>query len=237
MISTRPVACSTAPSVIGTSSAPAGIRRRRPSTAPTPAIASVSTTGSHGGSIGPLPWSTFPAAWPSISRATTDALSTTMMTRRYCMNATSRGSAPYSSAIAIIAEAAPGEEPQAAVVPGSTANRVSPQPTSPPATIVVATVSSISGQSATTVATIEPVIACATRQPISACAAKKNGRGTRTVAPRRASTTPVSIGPSRNAAGNPASASSEATASDTASSTAHCPGGRSRLNRPSRRHP
>jgi hypothetical protein len=51
------------------------------------------------------------------------------------MNATSRASAPKASAIATIAEAAPGAEPQIAVLPGRTPKRVSSRP-SPAATAI-----------------------------------------------------------------------------------------------------
>ena len=44
--------------------------------------------------------------------------STTTSTRRYCISATSRTSAPYSWAIITIAEAPPGELPHAPVAPG-----------------------------------------------------------------------------------------------------------------------
>ena len=51
-----------------------------------------------------------------IKRDTSVATIITIVTRRNCMKATSLGSAPNDSAIAIIPVAAPGEQPQAAVV-------------------------------------------------------------------------------------------------------------------------
>ncbi len=54
------------------------------------------------------------------ARATTDATSPTHTTRKYCMTATSLMSPPKASAISTTAVAAPGDEPQTAVVPGST---------------------------------------------------------------------------------------------------------------------
>ena len=58
------------------------------------------------------------------SRAISAAAIDTKMTRRYCMKATSRASAPNASAISTIALAAPGVEPHTAVVPGSTFQRL-----------------------------------------------------------------------------------------------------------------
>ena len=58
------------------------------------------------------------------ARATSDATSPTQATRRYCMTATSRMSPPKASDISTIAVAAPAEDPQTAVVPGSTLRRV-----------------------------------------------------------------------------------------------------------------
>ena len=72
-------------------------------------------------------------------RATREAESATQTTRTYCMKATRRGSAPYSSASATMAEAPPGEEPQAAVEPGRMRPRVSPHPTSALASTVTST--------------------------------------------------------------------------------------------------
>ena len=62
------------------------------------------------------------------ARATIDATSPTHATRRYCMTATSLMSPPKASAISTIAVAAPGEEPQTAVVPGSTFQRARAKP-------------------------------------------------------------------------------------------------------------
>ncbi len=59
------------------------------------------------------------------ARATSDATRPTQATRRYCMTATSRMSPPKASDISTIAVAAPADDPQTAVVPGSTLRRVS----------------------------------------------------------------------------------------------------------------
>ena len=72
----------------------------------------------------------------SRTRATSAAVTTTQTTRAYCMKATMRGSAPNSSAMATMAEAPPGEEPQAAEEPGRDPKRPRSQATTAPATMV-----------------------------------------------------------------------------------------------------
>ena len=60
--------------------------------------------------------------------ATRAAVIETKMTRRYCMKATRRWSAPKAPAISTMAVAAPGDEPQTAVVPGRMRQRLISQP-------------------------------------------------------------------------------------------------------------
>ena len=106
-------------------------------------------------------------------RETPEAVSTTMNTRRYCMKATRRASAPYSSDMAVMAAAPPGEEPQAAVLPGRAPYLVSTQPTTAPAAMVVATTASMTIQSWAMDRRMEALIAWATWQPMTAWAQVK----------------------------------------------------------------
>ncbi|MNT64537.1 hypothetical protein D3C72_2024480 [compost metagenome] len=113
-----PLECSVAPMIIGSNNAPEGIRNRGPSQAPTTAMPSVagkrqSSEGNHSSIAPPCP-----ASSPNPMRATIAAAVATNSTRMYCINATSRTSAPKSPAIATIADAPPGDEPQAPVGPG-----------------------------------------------------------------------------------------------------------------------
>ena len=66
------------------------------------------------------------------------------------MNATRRTSAPYSSAITTMAEAAPGAMPQMAVVPGMTCRRINHQPSALLAAIRSTVVPMNTGQCAST---------------------------------------------------------------------------------------
>ena len=115
----QPAACRVAVAISGSSMVPAGILSRAPSalaakdTASVLASSMASTDGNQMISgAGP------PPAWKARA-ATSDAAEATQTTRRYCMKATSRTSPPWASAISIIAEAAPADVPQIAVVPGS----------------------------------------------------------------------------------------------------------------------
>ncbi len=137
------------------------------------------------------------------------------------MKATRRTSAPYSCAITIIAEAAPGEEPQAAVVPGSAPYLTSVQPTTPPAATVVATTSSISGQSRAMESRMSGVMLRATRQPTIPCAAVKDHGGGRNRLPPTPKAMARIIGPSNSAAGTATRSNSQPASSDSAASAAH----------------
>src|SRR4051794_36317917 len=135
---------------MGRSNPPAGIFRREPSHAPVAAIASVSNRNGtlvppdRAGAVATTPPTG--CSGPSHSPATRDAINTTKMTRRYCIIATSSGSAPYSWDIATIADAAPAEVPHAAVEPGRLPNRTSSHPTSVLAARVPRTAAVITGQ-------------------------------------------------------------------------------------------
>ena len=71
----------------------------------------------------------------------------TKMTRRYCMKATRRWSAPNAPAISTMAVAAPGDEPQTAVVPGRILQRLISQPSKLDAASVASTTTRNSGHS------------------------------------------------------------------------------------------
>src|SRR5271165_2673999 len=117
-----------APTNNGTSSGPAGILDLIPMTAPPTPSASVPRRDppAKGGNQSIAAGAAAPDA--DHARATTDATRPTQATRRYCMTATSLMSPPKASAISTIAVAAPGEEPQTAVVPGSTFHRARARP-------------------------------------------------------------------------------------------------------------
>ncbi|MNP56577.1 hypothetical protein D3C76_1513120 [compost metagenome] len=125
----------------------------------------------------------------------------TNSTRRYCMNATNRTSAPKSPAIATIAEAPPGDEPQAPVGPGSPLKRTRHQPETPLAASVAKSTSSTSGQSSSNGVRIAGERLCAIMQPSTAWATINRRVGMRTVAPNSPIATPTIIGPSNSAAG------------------------------------
>src|ERR1700689_5093661 len=113
------------PAKSGTSRAPAGILDLAPAIAPNTASAIVSHNGpaATAGNQSIAALATPPGA--AQSRATIEATIATSITRRNCMYATSRGSPPKPSDISTITVAAPGVEPQTAVVPGSTFQRAS----------------------------------------------------------------------------------------------------------------
>ena len=74
--------------------------------------------------------------------------------------------------------AAPGEHPQAAVVPGRSWVRAIIQPAKVLAATVVSTTSTIAAQSSAMVRRMEGSRARATRQPMIAWAQNRNGGGT-----------------------------------------------------------
>ena len=181
--------------------APDGIRARRPMMIPANASNSVwRVAHCKGGNqtIGVAVMS--PVS--TQKRAIMDAALATTITRRYCIKATSRESAPNSSAINTMAAAAPGEEPQIAVVPGSTLSLLITQPIRLLAAIVENTINGNSSQCWAKVESIPDEIDCATRQPMMACAAINNLRGSCSVPPFKLQTIPASIGPSSSAPGS-----------------------------------
>ena len=104
-------------SSIGTSSTPAVMRARTPATAPAPASAAVSSQATGSPNVSALGRSAPPPACcpPKNTAIPTGVSSTTTSTRRYCMNATSRSSAPSSPDMPTIPDAPPAIIPSAAV--------------------------------------------------------------------------------------------------------------------------
>ena len=98
------------------------------------------------------------------------AESATQRTLKYCMKATMRTSAPNSSAITTIAEAAPAEEPQIPAVPGRTRQRLIAQPTTPLAATVANTNENTTGALATTESRVSGLITPAIIVPTTAWA-------------------------------------------------------------------
>ena len=164
---------------IGTSSPPAGMRKRPDNPA---------DAGDCQGRDKPTPMDrgeptcvgTVAPEGPTHSRATIVAMAATITTRRYCMKATSRASAPKAPDISIIAEAPPGAVPHTAVVPGNTFSRVSAQPSAALRPTMASTTLRNNGQPFTKVSTISLVIERASRQPTIVCAANTGRRGART---------------------------------------------------------
>jgi hypothetical protein len=103
------------------------MRNQRPTAAPPNTSASVSAkrTPSRAGKSGAA---AVTAPGGTTKCATAEAITATSTTRRYCMKATRRASAPNSSAMTTIEVAAPGEDPQIAVVPGRMRQRANAHP-------------------------------------------------------------------------------------------------------------
>ena len=167
------------------------------------------------------------AAMPEVSthrRATIAAAIVTMTTRRYCMNATRRTSAPNVSAISTMAVEAPGADPHTAVVPGRMRRRLIDQPRKLDAATVESTAISTSSQSAAIVAKMSTRIAVAIRLPMTACAASKAKRGARIVAPDVPSTIAAIMAPISRAAGTVNASSTNTSSTVATASSAHCNG-------------
>ena len=126
-----PVRTSAPVSSIGTSSTPAVTRARTPATAPAAASAAVSTQSSGSPNVPPAAGRWPPPPWCGPGKKTAIPIgvsSTTTSTRRYCMNATSRSSAPSSPDMPTIPDAPPAIMPSAAVGGSSGVTRVSTAP-------------------------------------------------------------------------------------------------------------
>ena len=167
----RPIARRTAPAIIGTSMAPEGMRNAWPMAPPMTTKPNVveSPAASSGGSQ----TSGIAGGAPDRcrqKRAKSEATLATQATRRYCMKATSRASAPKASAISTIAVAPPGAEPHTPTLPGKICQRLMSQPRRLLAAITEVTTANSTGAFASTSWTMDGVIVLAIRQPTTACA-------------------------------------------------------------------
>ncbi len=121
-----PASVSAPATSIGPSSAPAGTRASRAATAAVGAIAAVSSQSRGSPSaVSPAPAATLPPPKTAISSGVSR---TTISTRRYCMNATTRSSPPRSEAIVTIPDAPPAIIPSVAVGTSSGVQRASRRP-------------------------------------------------------------------------------------------------------------
>ena len=126
------------------------------------------------------------------------------------------------SDISVIAVAAPGDEPQIAVVPGKTRERVSSQPSSEAAAIVDRTPIRKIGHSAAISAQIDRGRIAGDHDADDALGERRRpARGMWTAPPLAASRTAATIGPSSSAAGSCIAASAAANSSDRTISAAH----------------
>ena len=149
-------------------------------------------------------------------------MSPTAATRRYCMTATSRMSAPNASAIRTMAVAAPGEEPQIAVVPGSAFQRARRTPSTAAIAITAPIPIRKIGHCLSIVAIEAAPMALAMRQPITPCARMNDRGGICTRPSNDASRIAPAIAPNSSAAGSPASRKRATQASVAPMSAAQC---------------
>ena len=163
------------------------------------------------------------------ARATTEATSPTQATRRYCMTATSLMSPPKASAISTMAVAAPGEEPQTAVVPGSTFQRESTKPRAAAKKMTAPIKPRNIGHFRTIVITMSGVMLRATRQPTNPCATTKAQAGIFTRPSNHDSRIPAAMAPSSRAAGRRISSKAATEISEAPRSAPHCRAGGLRL--------
>ena len=119
------------------------------------------------------------------------------------MKATSRTSAPNSSAITTMADAAPGVLPQMPAVPGSTRQRQIAQTITPDKATQASVTPRNNAQSSRKDARMPRVKLLAIIAPMMAWATRNAAPGTPIIAPLMATTMPAIMGPSRKAPGNP----------------------------------
>ncbi len=189
---------STAAQAIGASSDAPGNRTRRLKPQPASAAPAVSAharaspiTGSEGASGS--------AGAPGKKIATrTGVRSTISSTRRYCMNATSRSSAPSSSEIPTIPDAPPATMPSAAVGPSSEVRRARTIPaTSEMPSVAAVTSASGSHPSAIASSDDESSSVPSTTPAIASDAVNAPGGTASAPRARRAAAMPTSSAPNR----------------------------------------
>ncbi|MNN64937.1 hypothetical protein D3C81_1804110 [compost metagenome] len=117
------------------------------------------------------------------------------------MVATTRESAPKSSDIETITEAAPGATPQAAVLAGIPPKRTMARPTSALRHTVSIVAKSIIGQDWASEVSTARVMECAARIPTAPCPSLNAWRCTRMLAPHTPNPIATSIGPKNSPAG------------------------------------
>ncbi|MCY1542407.1 hypothetical protein D9M68_781530 [compost metagenome] len=147
---------------------------------------------------------------------------TTHTTRTYCIHATRRPSEPPSSAMAIIAEAAPGAVPQAEASAGIRLKQARPRPTPALSNMVSAVTSSIRYQSLLRAISTPSVTDLATIRPTSPWPERNKILGTWIPAPAAPIHIATSIGPKSGAAGSPALCSRKLASPPAPTRTAHC---------------
>ncbi len=157
-------------------------------------------------------------------RATTEAPPATTATRRYCMKATSRASAPCASAITIMAVAAPGLEPHNTAVPGRICMRVIHQPSNVLTAMTANTPNTKIGQRLSISPAMDNGASFAIMQPMSPCARRNPQPGTRAVPPAAAIAIAANMGPSSRAAGIRTHSSTPPMAAEATRSAIHCAG-------------
>ena len=127
MAKLTPASVSAPETSIGPSSVPAGMCTARAASAASGAI-SATISQSRGWAKAPGPCAVGRLSPPPKIAISSGVSNTTTSTRTYCMNATSRSSAPSSSAIVTIPEAPPAIIPSVAVGRSSSVQRASAQP-------------------------------------------------------------------------------------------------------------
>ena len=217
---------------MATSIGPAGMRKTRPITADRAASATVAASDGQatGGNQ-----TTGAAACGVVAvqrLATRVAATATMTTRRYCMRATRRTSAPKPSAISVMTVAAPGKAPHIAVVPGRTRRRASSQPSATLAAITDRTPPRKVGQSCAISLIVEGRTTRAIRQPTIAWAPRKRRGGTWTSTSAAVSAAAAASDPSISAAGRRRSSSPPTSAAVSATRIAQRAASLTRLRKP-----
>ena len=174
--SVTPVTLSAAAITSGTSRLPAVMDSRRAITRPAipqPAVNARSAAR-------PAPPSSGAARSPPAPNrtvATSGAVTTTISTRRYCMKATSRTSAPSSSAIATMPLAPPAIRPSSAVGRSSPVARESSSPAASEISSVATVTAAIGSQSPATAASVSLDSCAPSATPITTCPKVSTGAG------------------------------------------------------------
>jgi hypothetical protein len=133
-------------------------------------------------------------------------------------------SPPSALAISTMTVAAPGEEPQTAVVPGSTLKRARRKPSVVAKTMTMPMQVMNIGHWRSISIRMSGLMLRATRQPTTPCAMTKDQAGISMRPSNHASRIPAPIDPKSNAAGRPSNSRTEIKTSDAPRSAHHCRG-------------